>query len=106
MNFHAKSRVFSSKKWLSYEYFFVLFYFCTFVLTFFSILLFCTNSWRPSVFLFLYFCTFISFYVFYIFLHICIFLYFCTFLFCTFVVLYFLYFCTFAFLYFCTLSFG
>ena len=56
------------------------------ILHFYSILLFCTNSWHPRVFLFLYS---LCFYVFYIFPFFCIFaffafLHFCTFLFCTF----------------------
>ena len=57
----------------------------TFLMFFYSILLFYTNSWRPSVF---YFCTFCAFYVFYIFCIFYIFLHF----FCIFCVLVLLYF--------------
>ena len=63
---------------------FLLLYFCTFVLCH------CANSWRSSVFLFLYFCTFCAFYIFYIFAFFAFFVFFA--FFCVFCV--FLYYCT------------
>ena len=58
------------------------------LLRFYSILLFCTNSWRPSVLF--YFCTFV-FFVLFMFFTFFAFLYFCTIvLFVFFVLLYFL----------------
>ena len=77
-----------------------LLFFVFFGCAFFSAFLFCTNSWCPSVVLFLYF----SF--FYVFLHFFIFLIFHFFIFSIFVLFCFvrfldLYFCIFVFLYFC-----
>ena len=61
------------------------------ILHFYSILLFCTNSWHPRVFFIFVLFVLLRFLHFSIFLHICIF---CVFAFLYFSFLYFLYFCT------------